>query len=94
MIKQNGLRQTSSVISKRATLGRPELVEVIAALRRGEDVERTVAPWAGIFTPEDWNKVVAQTGDIDWKLSLCIFNFLKTKNVLAVSVPLCDEADE
>lgn len=92
---ENELRQTRSVISKRVTLGRPELAEVIAALLRGEDVERTIAPWVGIFAPEDWNKVVAQTGDIDWKLALCIFNFLITSNVLAVQPnPLCDEADE
>lgn len=70
-------------------------MEVIAALGRGEDVETIVAPWVGIFAAEDWNKIVAQTGDTDWKLSFCVFNFLKANNVLAAQlVPLCDEADE
>lgn len=91
-MKQNEPRRT---ISKRATLGRPELVEVIAALRRGDDVETVVEPWAGEFSAEDWNKVVAQTGDSDWKLSLSLFNVLKAKNALAVPQDrLADEADE
>lgn len=59
-------------------------MEVIAALLRGEDIEKTLAPWTEIFTLEEWNKVVAQTGDVDWELVLNIFNFLKEKSVFAV----------
>lgn len=76
-------------------MGRPELVEVIAALKGGEDVERTLAPWTGKFTPEEWNKLLAQIGDVDWKLVLSIFNIVKTKSVLSAQlVPSHDVVDK
>lgn len=87
--QQNG--QSKTVKSKRAASEKPEVVEVIAALLRGEDVERTLSPWTGKFALEEWNKVVAQTGDFDWELVLRIFNVLKEKSVFAVqSVSLRD----
>lgn len=81
--------------SKRVVSFRPELVNVIAALRRGEDVANTLAPWIEKFTQEEWNKVMVQTGDVDWELVLRIFSFLKEKSVFGVQhVPLGNEDDK
>ena len=87
--------QTKSGKNNRAVLFRPELAEVSAALLRGEDVENTLAPWIDKFTPEEWNKVIAQTGDVDWEVVLRIYNFLKEKSVFPVqTVPLGNEDDK
>ena len=70
---------------KKAALFRPELKEVIAALLSGEGIENTLGPWTGKLTPEEWNKILAQTGDFHWELAFRIFNFLKERSVLAAS---------
>ena len=87
--------QVKSAKSKKAILFRPELAEVTAALLRGEGVEITLAPWIGKFTPEEWNKVLAQVGDVHWELALRVFDFLKEKSVFAEqSVPSSNEDDK
>ncbi|KAG0625684.1 hypothetical protein M758_2G073400 [Ceratodon purpureus] len=94
-LSQSGNVQVKTAKSKKAILFRPELAEVTAALLRGEGVEMTLAPWIGKFTPEEWNKVLAQAGDVHWELALRVFDFLKEKSVFAEqSVPLSNEDDK
>ncbi|KAG6552308.1 hypothetical protein Mapa_006161 [Marchantia paleacea] len=60
-----------------------DLLDLIADIAAGGNVEAILQPWISILSVEEWNKILLEVGSRDWTLAMDVFKVFKSRSPLS-----------